>query len=475
MRKNRFAKTVAAALTFGLVAGGTMTGVTYTANQLLGTSAAAEASAETAAEDTTSSDTVTLHKASYTSASDSSRKVAQTESGNEGELTVAQVAENVMPSMVTISVQSVQEVRSFYGGSQEYQVEGAGTGVIVGETDEAILIATNDHVISGATNVSVGFVDETVAEAAVKGTDTQNDLAVLMVQKENISEDTLGKIRVATIGDSDSLALGQQVVAIGNALGYGQSVTSGYISALNRDLQMSGYNSTGLIQTDAAINSGNSGGALLNMKGELIGINEAKSSSSGSGEATVDNMGFAIPMAKAEPILQELMNKEVRTKLSDEERGYLGVNVADVSSEYSQIYGMPEGVCITYVQENGAAENAGLLKGDIIVKLNGYSVVTREALIQELSGYASGEKVTLTVMRADNGEYNEKEIEVTLESKDSMTDTNSDSSRDTDSGRNADTDNSSNTDIDSRNADTEDRDTEGGNVEDWFRSFMNDR
>ena len=215
-----------------------------------------------------------------------------------------------MPSLVTISTLSVQEMQSFFGGTRQYEAEGAGTGVIVAENDDTIYIATNNHVIEGATQISVGFADESVVSGQIVGTDTDNDLAVVAVSKSDLSDSTKSQISVIKIGDSDQMALGDQVVAIGNALGYGQSVTSGYISALNRDLQLSDgqnvYNSTGLIQTDAAINAGNSGGALLNMNGELIGINEAKGSST-SGGATVDNMGYAIPMAKAIPILQNII------------------------------------------------------------------------------------------------------------------------------------------------------------------------
>ena len=223
-----------------------------------------------------------------------------------------------MPSVVTISTMSVEEMRSFFGGTQQYEVEGAGTGVIVGENDSELLIATNNHVVEGATSLSVGFIDESTAEAEVKGSDADNDLAVVSVKLSDISSDTMNQIKIASIGDSDDLELGQQVVAIGNALGYGQSVTCGYVSALNRSLTLTDengttINSTGLIQTDAAINPGNSGGALLNMKGELVGINEAKSSSTPDG-SSVDNIGFAIPIDKAEESLKDLMNLPTREK-----------------------------------------------------------------------------------------------------------------------------------------------------------------
>ena len=392
--RSKVAATIAAGLVFGLVAGTTTYGVNYAANRIHPVTSAAKL--KTADQSLTS--------------------LATTEVDESGNLSVAEVAANVMPSMVTISTMSVQEMQSFFGfgQSQAYEVEGAGTGILVGETDEELLIATNEHVINGATSVSVGFVDESVAEAYIKGSDDENDLAVIAVAKSDVSEETLDQIRVVAIGDSDALALGEQVVAIGNALGYGQSVTSGYVSALNRDLDLGEYTSSGLIQTDAAINAGNSGGALLNMQGELVGINEAKSSSS-YGEATVDNMSFAIPVSKALPILQELMEKEARTRA--ETQGYLGVSIADVTEEYSQVYGMPVGVCFTGVQEGGAAEQAGILQGDVLVRVNDEKITTSEELKEEMTYHSAGETVTLTVMRADNGVYVEKTIEVTLQDK----------------------------------------------------------
>ena len=261
----KWAMVVSMALVFGLIAGGTMFGVNTVGNMITGTGS----------HYTQLSQTETAGSSAANSSSDSS----STASG-----TVAEVAQNAMPSLVTISTMSVEEMQSFFGGTQQYEVQGAGTGVIVGENDTELLIATNYHVVEGATSLSVGFVDEQSVEGAIKGTDVNNDLAIVSVKLSDIPEDTMNQIKIATIGDSDELQLGDQVVAIGNALGYGQSVTSGYVSALNRDLTLTysdgtTIQSTGLIQTDAAINSGNSGGALLNMNGELIGINEAKSSS----------------------------------------------------------------------------------------------------------------------------------------------------------------------------------------------------
>lgn len=296
--RKRWIGIISGGLVFGLAAGVTSYGVNAAAQLRNNSSTESTASLAAGTATGTNGDSSTAELAS------------ETTSGSGGTQTVAEVAAEDMPSLVTISTLSVQEMQSFFGGTRQYEAEGAGTGVIVAENDDTIYIATNNHVIEGATQISVGFADESVVSGQIVGTDTDNDLAVVAVSKSDLSDSTKSQISVIKIGDSDQIALGDQVVAIGNALGYGQSVTSGYISALNRDLQLSDgqnvYNSTGLIQTDAAINAGNSGGALLNMNGELIGINEAKGSST-SGGATVDNMGYAIPMAKAIPILQNII------------------------------------------------------------------------------------------------------------------------------------------------------------------------
>ena len=296
--RKRWIGIISGGLVFGLAAGVTSYGVNAAAQLRNSSSTESTASLAAGTATGTNGDSSTAELAS------------ETTSGSGGTQTVAEVAAEDMPSLVTISTLSVHEMQSFFGGTQQYEAEGAGTGVIVAENDDTIYIATNNHVIEGATQISVGFADESVVSGQIVGTDTDNDLAVVAVSKSDLSDSTKSQISVIKIGDSDQMALGDQVVAIGNALGYGQSVTSGYISALNRDLQLSDgqnvYNSTGLIQTDAAINAGNSGGALLNMNGELIGINEAKGSST-SGGATVDNMGYAIPMAKAIPILQNII------------------------------------------------------------------------------------------------------------------------------------------------------------------------
>ena len=278
--------------------------------------------------------------------------------------------------------------------------------------------------VSGASSLSVGFTDEATAEAQIKGTDAESDLAVISVKLDDISADTMSKIKIATIGNSDDLVLGEQVVAIGNALGYGQSVTSGYVSALNRDVTLSDgaggtFTSTGLIQTDAPINSGNSGGALLNMRGELVGINEAKSSMTSSG-TTVDGIGFAIPIAKAEPILENLMSLTTREKVSDDQAAYLGVTCADVTSEVSQMYNMPTGVCFTSVIENGPAAEAGAIQGDVLTEFDGREISSYDSLTDVLQYYAAGETVDIVVERSNAGVYEEITLTVTLGSADDM-------------------------------------------------------
>lgn len=385
--QKKWGMVVAMALVFGLIAGGTMYGVNTAANR--------------------------LYSQNHISQTDTTE--ASTSENSSG---VAQVADNAMPSVVTISTMSVEEMRSFFGGTQQYEVEGAGTGVIIGENDTELLIATNNHVVEGASSLSVGFIDESTVSAEIKGTDAENDLAVISVKLSDISTDTMNQIKIASIGDSDELQLGEQVVAIGNALGYGQSVTSGYVSALNRDLSLTDesgntINSTGLIQTDAAINPGNSGGALLNMNGELIGINEAKSGTTSSG-TTVDNIGFAIPINKAQESLQNLMNQETREKVSEDQASYIGIQGASVSSDEQEKFSIPAGVVVASVVEDGPAAQAGIQEGDIITELDGRSVSSIEGLQDTLQYYAAGETVDIVVQRADNGSYQEQTLSITL-------------------------------------------------------------
>ncbi len=388
---------IAMAVVFGLIAGGVMYGVNAAGNRI---------SAKKEAE----------KNISNTKTADEGAAKAK-DSGNTDE-SVVEVTKNAMPSVVTISTMSVEEMRNFFGGTQQYQVEGAGTGVIVDKNDSELLIATNNHVVEGAASLSVGFIDESSVSAEVKGTDVNNDLAVVAVKLSDISSDTLGKIKIAAIGNSDDLELGQQVVAIGNALGYGQSVTCGYVSALNRSLSLTDesgtvIHSTGLIQTDAAINPGNSGGALLNMKGELVGINEAKTESTPSG-GSVDNIGFAIPIDKAESSLKELMNLPTREKVDSSKASYLGIEGETVTSDITQFYGIPGGIIVISVEKDGPADKAGIKEKDIITELDGRAVANMEQLQDTLQYYAAGENIDVLVQRAEGGKYQEQTVNVTL-------------------------------------------------------------
>ncbi len=335
---------------------------------------------------------------------------------------VADVAEQVMPSVVAITNESVEEVRDFFSGrSMQYESESAGSGIIVGSNDTELLIVTNNHVVENANELTVSFVDDAAVTAQVKGTDPANDLAVIAVKLEDISDETMDAIKVATIGDSDQMRVGEQVVAIGNALGYGQSVTTGIISAKDRSIDVADEGSmmtyedeastySDLIQTDAAINPGNSGGALLNMNGEVIGINSAKASASG-----VEGMGYAIPISKAMPILQDLMNKETRSVLDESEMGYIGIRGQSVSNDATSLYGIPSGVYVTSVTADGPAEKAGLQEGDIITKFDGEALSGMQDLQNKLRYYAAGEEVELTIYtKADGGTYKESSLTITL-------------------------------------------------------------
>ena len=326
---------------------------------------------------------------------------------------VSDIAESVMPSIVAITNKSVQEVQNYFdmfgrSGGMQQEVESQGSGIIIGKNDEELLIVSNNHVVADADTLSVGFIDNQAYEAVVKGTDAENDLAVIAVKLSDISEDTMSKIKVATVGDSDSLKVGEQVVAIGNALGYGQSVTTGIVSATNRQVGDS-ESENGFIQTDAAINPGNSGGALLNMRGELIGINSAKLAST-----EVEGMGYAIPVSTASPIMEDLMNRTTREKVSEDQAAALGISGENVDQSISDAYGIPKGVLVAEVTEGGAAQKAGVKEGSVITKFDGTSVSTIEELKNLLSYYAAGETVDMVVKIADNGEYVEQTISITL-------------------------------------------------------------
>lgn len=324
---------------------------------------------------------------------------------------VSEVVTAVMPSVVSIS-NTYMETWSYFGQSMTNEAEASGSGIIVGENDSELLIVTNYHVIVDADKLMVQFVEGSEAEASVKGTDADMDLAVIAVPLEDILSSTLNQIAIATLGDSDSLKVGEPAIAIGNSLGYGQSVTTGVISALDRDMELSDGSTGTFIQTDAAINPGNSGGALLNMKGEVIGINSNK-----IGGSVIEGMGYAIPISAASPIIADLMLRETKSKVAEEERGFLGISGISVTEEVSSTYGMPEGVYIAQVYQNTAAEAAGLVKGDIIIEFDGIKISSMDELQRQLEYYAKGDTVEVTVMTIGNGGYRSKTVNITLGNK----------------------------------------------------------
>lgn len=333
---------------------------------------------------------------------------------------VSGVVETVMPSIVSITNMSVQEVQSFFGGISQQEVTSAGTGIIIEQTDDELLIVSNNHVVADSNTLTVTFNDEKSVEANIKGTDPAHDLAVIAVPLENISSETMESISVATLGDSTKLKAGEPAIAIGNALGYGQSVTTGVISATDRVSQSTDASGqpisdtdVKLIQTDAAINPGNSGGALVNANGEVIGINSAKLIGD-----DVEGIGYAIPISDVSDIITNLMNQETKTKVSEQERGYLGISGVDVDATSAQRYGMPKGVYIGDVSKKGGADQAGITKGSVIVGFNGITIQSMSELQEQLQYYKQGETVTITVMiPGGDGEYTEQDFDVTLGAK----------------------------------------------------------
>ncbi len=380
---------VASAAVFGGVAGGAFYGIA--GNQIKKLDALTNTTTE--AVSTTSAPTT------------ESLSLTSTASVGNG-MDVSTIAENVMPSVVAINISAIVEQQGMFGYTQQYEAEGSGSGIIIGENDSELLMVTNNHVVSDATTVNVTFADGESYEAQVKSTDSDTDLAIVVVKLRDIKESTMNQIKIATIGDSDSLKVGEQVVAIGNALGYGQSVTTGIVSAKDRT---NSTNTTPLIQTDAAINPGNSGGALLNMKGEVIGINSSKYS-----DTTVEGMGYAIPITAVQDRLDDLMNRQTREKVSEEEKGYLGISCQTVSSDVSEAYGIPTGVLVAEVQSGSAAEKAGIKKNYVITKIDGQSISSAEELTEKLNYYKSGETVPITYEYMKNNEYTEKTVDVTL-------------------------------------------------------------
>lgn len=395
----KFMQLSSKALVFGLVAGITFSGVNYASNRITGNynSSIIDSIGSLSGEEEGSVDkTVPITTSTNSGSSNTNSDVAS-------------VVESVMPSIVSITSTATNQVSDFFGRVYEQESEGSGSGIIISQTDKELLIATNNHVIANSTNVEITFSDETTANATVKGADSTADLAVVSVPLSELSKETLNNIKIATLGDSDQVKAGEMAIAIGNALGYGQSVTVGYVSALNREVALEDATMT-LLQTDAAINPGNSGGALLNSKGEVIGINTVKFAS-----AEVEGMGYAIPISDAIPIITDLMNREV---VPESEQAYLGIiGPVDVTEEYASRFNMPIGVYVTEVGSGTAAEQAGFKEGDIIVGFDGKTITTQKELQEKLSYKKAGETVEITVKSLQDGNYVEQVKNVTLRGK----------------------------------------------------------
>ena len=430
-RNDKIRKIAKKGLTFSLcavLAGGLAAGSFEGVNKLAGWSGATTVEAASNKDETTLTYAKSEKKDADTSdsKSDTGKDTGSTAKGN---LDVSEIASEALPSIVSITTKSVQEVQNYFGmygmygyapQQQEQEVEGSGSGIIVGKNDDELLIATNYHVVEGADTLSVAFTDGNAVEASVKGFDEERDLAVVSVSLDDVKDDTMDAISIAKIGSSDDLKVGEQVIAIGNALGYGQSVTTGIVSAKNRRMDSDNNTVTdgsddssdgvNLIQTDAAINPGNSGGALLNMEGEVVGINSAKLAST-----EVEGMGYAIAISDVTDILQNLMNETSRDKLDDSEHGVLGIEGSSVSSEAVQMYGIPAGVFVKKVTEGGAADKAGLKANSVITEFNGKTVSSTDQLIEYLSYYEPDEEVELTVQVPHGTSYKEETVKVTLD------------------------------------------------------------
>ena len=430
-RNDKIRKIAKKGLTLSLcavLAGGLAAGSFEGVNKLAGWSGATTVEAASNKDETTLTYAKSEKKDADTSdsKSDTGKDTGSTAKGN---LDVSEIASEALPSIVSITTKSVQEVQNYFGmygmygyapQQQEQEVEGSGSGIIVGKNDDELLIATNYHVVEGADTLSVAFTDGNAVEASVKGFDEERDLAVVSVSLDDVEDDTMDAVSIANIGSSDDLKVGEQVVAIGNALGYGQSVTTGIVSAKNRRMDSDNNTVTdgsddssdgvNLIQTDAAINPGNSGGALLNMEGEVVGINSAKLAST-----EVEGMGYAIAISDVTDILQNLMNETSRDKLDDSEHGVLGIKGSSVSSEAVQMYGIPAGVFVKKVTEGGAADKAGLKANSVITEFNGKTVSSNNQLIEYLSYYEPDEEVELTVQVPHGTSYKEETVKVTLD------------------------------------------------------------
>lgn len=343
-------------------------------------------------------------------------EIAQQQSASAVVTDVTQVVESVMPACVSITNNFTQTVQDFWGQIYSQDETASGSGIIIGENEQELLIVTNNHVVDSTEQLYVQFIDGETVEAQVKGTDASADLAVIAVKLDTIADSTKQEICIAKMGDSDSLKIGEPAIAIGNALGYGQSVTTGVISALNRKIESSNSEEgTSLIQTDAAINPGNSGGALLNMRGEVIGINSNK-----IGGSSIEGMGYAIPISTARPIIEDLMERQTRTKYSEEERGYLGISCINVTSDLSENFSMPQGIFVAQVYPGAGAEAAGLVRGNIVVAFDGVTVQSQEELTKQMQYYKAGESVEITIMVNSANGYQQKNVTVTLSSYDQI-------------------------------------------------------
>ena len=391
----RWAKLAGSAVAFGVIASCTFMGVNAVAGKYFGTNTAQQTSSNksTTSKNSDSSSTLKLSQSSSTVTSD-----------------VSDIVNSAMPSVVAITNMSVQEVQSYFGGTQQQESTSCGSGIIIGKNDSELLIVTNNHVVEGAETLTVSFANETSVEASIKGTDSSKDLAVVAVPLDSIDDDTMNAISIITLGDSDQLQVGEPVIAIGNALGYGQSVTTGIVSALDRNLDMEGFDSK-LIQTDAAINPGNSGGALLNANGELIGINTAKVNAN-----AVEGMGYAIPISDATSVIENLMNRETRTKVDESEQGFLGIEGYDVTSEKAEMYSIPTGVFVRSVEDGSAADKAGITAECIITKFDGITIDSMSTLQSQMQYFKAGDKVevVIEVPNKSGTKYEEKTVTVTL-------------------------------------------------------------
>lgn len=391
----KWAKLAGSAVAFGVIASCTFMGVNAVAGKYFGTNTTQQTSSSksTTSKNSDSSSTLKLSQSSSTVTSD-----------------VSDIVNKAMPSVVAITNMSVQEVQSYFGGTQQQESTSCGSGIIIGKNDSELLIVTNNHVVEGAETLTVSFANETSVEASIKGTDSSKDLAVVAVPLDSIDDDTMNAISIITLGDSDQLQVGEPVIAIGNALGYGQSVTTGIVSALDRNLDMEGFDSK-LIQTDAAINPGNSGGALLNANGELIGINTAKVNAN-----AVEGMGYAIPISDATSVIENLMNRETRTKVDESEQGYLGIEGYDVTSEKAEMYSIPTGVFVRSVEDGSAADKAGITAESIITEFDGITIDSMSTLQSQMQYFKAGDKVevVIEVPNKSGTKYEEKTVTVTL-------------------------------------------------------------